>query len=201
MKKTGIALVIIFFSIGNLFSQESLLLNSGKRILISDIKIDSTGVIFYKNFKGKVNWIEYEDVFSWTRSDSVEVIFYKPACIDVCFRIDQMRDYLHGQADGRMVNTYSANIIGYVVGAGSGIFMSALGLFIISPLPPAINSGLLGAFRPKAEKKDIAEKYKENMHYKEGFSNSLRKKRVVNSIISGASGLVSGIVFISIFSK
>jgi hypothetical protein len=198
MKKITFLSVIMLIALSSVFSQENLLLNNGKRILISEIKIDTSGIILYKNIEGNVKWIEFEEVFSWTRDDSVEVIFYKPACEDVCFRIDQMRDYLHGEADGNNVHTYGASIISFIAGAGSGILMPVAGLYILSPIPPAVNSGLWGAFRPNADKFEIPEKYKDNSHYKEGFTSSVRRKRVVNSLITGASGLVTGIVLITV---
>ncbi len=194
MKKIVIFVILIFITSLFVSAQQSLMLNTGKRLYVSAIKIDTTNILFYKNMKGKVKWVEMEDVFSWTREDSVEVLFYKPACTDVCFRIDQMRDYLHGKADGLEVKTTGAVITGFVVGASSGILFPVMGLTIISPVPPTINAMLFGVFRPKPEKNNIKDKYKDNIHYKEGYSGSIRRKRVISSIISGGTGLVLGII-------
>lgn len=201
MKKYFSILILTLFISTIGFSQQSLMLNSGKRIYITDIKPDTSGIIFYKNLKGKVKWIEMEDVFSWTREDSVEVIFYKPACEDVCFRIDQMRDYLHGKADGLERKTRGATVAGFVVGATSGVLLPAAGLTIISPLFPASNSIIIGLFNPKPEKNGIKEQYADNNHYKEGYTSSIKKKRIVNSIISGGAGLISGIIVVQILTK
>lgn len=201
MKKYFIFLILILFISPSIYSQQSLMLNSGKRIYISDIKPDTSEIVFYKNLKGKVKWIEMEEVFSWTREDSVEVIFYKPACEDVCFRIDQMRDYLHGRADGLERKTPYATVGGFVLGAASGVLLPAAGLTIISPLVPTANTLIIGAFNPKPPKNGIKEEYAQNSHYKEGYSSSIRKKRIVNSIIGGGAGLISGIIAVQFLAK
>ena len=188
MKKLSI-LFIILSIYSFTYGQQELLLLSGKRIIVKDTKIDSSGVILYKTMKGKVKGFEQEEVFSLTREDKVEVIFYKPDCKDVCFKITQMRDYINGLADGREQKCGIYMIGGAVIGLTSGVLVPSF----LSPVAPALTSVGVGIFKPKTEKLKIPEKYNENAHYIEGFQKSVRKKRVTNSIIGGGIGLVVGL--------
>ena len=192
MKKILLLSISLFLLANFSYSQKTLLLNSGKRIQIQDIQIiDSTGIVFYKTIKGKTKWYRVEDVFSWTREDSVEVIIYNPACKDACFRVEEMRDYIHGLADGK--ENYKSAVpfaTGFIVGAGSGFILPP----ILSPLPPAGTSILFGAIKPRIKNFKIPTQYQNNKFYLEGFKNSVRRKRVIGSILGGAAGIVVGIV-------
>ncbi len=180
------------FLITNIINaQQSILTKSGKKIEISDIKIDSSEFIYYKKTNGKVKWIEAQDIFSWTRKDSVEVIFYKPDCEDVCFKISQMRDYLHGLADAKKeYKAPGALIIGFTVGAVSGFLTPAY----LSPVAPAANSIIFGATKPKEKDLKIKTDYIDNSHYLEGYKRGIRKKRTINSIVGGGVGVIVGIL-------
>ncbi len=189
---------VLFFLINTVNAQQIILTKSGKKIEISDIKIDSSEFIYYKKPNGKVKWIETQDVFSWTRNDSVEVIFYKPDCEDVCFKISQMRDYLHGLADAKKeFKAPGALIIGFTVGATSGFLAPAY----LSPIAPAANSIIFGTTKPKDKNLKIKPDYLDNPHYLEGYKRGIRKKRTINSIVGGGVGLIAGILAAILISK
>ena len=192
----------LFILIAAVFSftaqaQESLMLTSGKRIYVEAVNLDSAAYVFYKLDNGKIKAIEREDVFSWTRTDSVEVIFYKPACTDVCFQIDQMRDYLHGVADGKELKRPVPVIVGIAAGAAGGFLLPGF----ISPVIPALDAIGFGIPQPKIENFNIDSRYENNTHYAEGYTESVRRKRVINSLIGGGIGLVAGIVGVSVLSE
>lgn len=191
------SLIIVF--IGTTSAQKTLLLNSGKRIKVQDIQIiDSTGIVFYKTMKGKTKWYRIEDVFSWTREDSVEVIIYDPACKDACFRVEEMRDYIHGLADGK--ENYKSIIpaaTGFLVGAGAGFFLPP----ILAPLPPVGTAIGFGAVKPNPKNFKIPTRYTNNKFYIEGFRNSVRKKRVLGVVIGGTAGIIVGILTTSLLHK
>lgn len=180
----------VIFIVDTLSAQESLLLTSGKRIDIQAVNLDSAAYVFYKTPRGKIKALMREEVFSWTRSDSVEVIFYKPACEDVCFKTEQMRFYLNGIADAKERKYYAAFSAGLVSGGLSGVFIPS----ILAPLAPAAVAGGFGLPRPKISSFEIEEKYRENRHYAEGYTQTVRKKRILNAIIGGGIGLIIGVI-------
>jgi hypothetical protein len=191
-------LVLALFTIGlSLTAQESILLNSGKRIYIQAINLDSAAFVFYKTQSGHIKALDKEEVFSWTRTDSVEVIFYQPACADVCFQIEQMRDYLHGVADAKELKRPIPVVVGSVAGGAAGAFIMP----ILSPLVPTAVAAGYGIPRPKIEHFNIPEKYKDNPHYAEGYTSTVRRKRVINALIGGGIGLVAGITTMTILTK
>ena len=189
MKHLSLFILISLFTADISVGQRSILLNSGKRIYVSDTKIDSSGFLLYKNKRGKVKGFEINEVFLMTRDDGVEVIFYKPTCKDVCFKIDEMRYYLYGIADGREQKTPWAFIGGFAVGAGSGFLIPSF----LSPVGPAMTSLGIGLVNPKTKNLNIPEKYKNNNHYIEGYRKSFKKKRITRSLMGGGAGLIVGI--------
>ena len=192
MKTQLFIIALIFMFQAN--AQQSLLLTNGKKINISELKLDSLNQILYKTPKGHIKMIEADEVFSWTREDSVEVIFYKPECSDVCFRIDQMKDYINGTADGRKHKAHWSTFAGFVTGTVSGMFLATY----LTPVLPAGIAGLSGGIKPKEENLNIPKKYKNNKHYIEGYKKSLKQKRVINSIIGGGTGIIAGILIRSL---
>jgi len=190
-----IVLLVLYF-VSKIEAQESILLLSGNRVTIKDYRIDSSGVVLYKDKHERIHGFEQDEIFSVTRADSVEVILYQPACKDVCFRIDQMRDYLNGSADGKKEKTFWYGAGNFVVGATSGYLFPFL-----SPVVPAATSTLIGVVNPKIHKLNIPEQYKENQHYIEGYTKSVKRKRVMTSILGGAVGIVVGIGVLAILTQ
>jgi len=190
MKLKSILLTLLVFCFVSSMAQQSILLVSGKRIYVQDTKIDNSGLVLYKTFKGKIKAYEVDEVFSMIRKDSVEVIFYKPECEDVCFKVNQMRDYLHGLADGREVKMWGPMTGNFVLSAAAGASPASPTFSVIVPV---LFSGGVGLVNPKIENLDIPLKYQENDHYIEGYRSSVKKKRIITSIIGGGAGLVVGI--------
>lgn len=195
MKKTLILMVLCVFSASIVFGQQEILMKSGRKITAYKVKLDDKqGIVFYKNKKGKIKWESMSDVFSLTREDSVHIIFYKPDCEDVCFKIDQMADFLNGFAAGKEESAIFPLITGVVVGGGSSFFIVKAGLSVLAPMPSVGNSILFGGIRPNPDNFDIPEKYKDNAHYKEGLVQSLKRKRATWSIIGGGIGIMTGVL-------
>jgi hypothetical protein len=175
-------------------AQQSILLMSGNRVIIKDYRIDSSGVVLYKDKRMKVHGLEIDDVFSVIRADSVEEILYKPVCKDVCFRINQMRDYLTGIADGKKEKTFWYGAGNFSVGCAASFFLAP---FLV-PVPVAGTSSVAGVISPKENKLRIPENYKENAYYKEGYVKSVKRKRIISSIIGGGSGILIGFGILAI---
>lgn len=176
-----------------IFGQQKILMNSGEVHLAYGVKVDDKqGMLFYKDKKGHVKWEFLQDVFSYQREDSVHVIFYKADCEDVCFKTEQMRQYLEGYAAAADEKTPWAFISGVGTGALSSFYFVNIGLSILAPFPPAANAVLFGAFRPKEQNFEALEAYKDNPHYTEGYLQRVKKKRTIRSIIGGAVGILGG---------
>jgi len=195
-------LSVIIISIICLFAfqtnaQQNILLLSGKRILVKDSRIDTSGVVLYKTASDKVKGIDISEVFSVTRADSVEVIVYKPECSDVCFKIDQMRDYLTGISDGKKFKDKWSLPIVLVVGGASGFFIMPT----LSPIVPALSCVGVALTGPKPQNMIFPDKYKDNQHYIQGYCSAVKKKRIRNGIIGGGIGLVLGITSAILISK
>lgn len=202
-----------FIFSGTMKAQQSILLTNGKRILIKDSQVDSSGIIWIKKSNNKIKGFEQDEVFSLIRVDSVEVIFYKPLSDDD-FKIDQMRHYIYGQGairERRLTSTLTggvpvgrlkwlvrktqhwqipALIGGMAVGFGSGMTVNPY----LTPVPVVGFSFLVGAFNVKDKRMKISDEYLNDEHYKFGYKKSIKRKRVINSIIGGGVGLVAGLI-------
>ncbi len=188
MKRSSILLLFLISFCFSVMAQQSILLVTGKRVYVSETKIDND-LILYKTKKGKIRAFAIEEVFSLTRKDNVEVIFYKPDCEDVCFKINQMRDYLHGLADGREAKMWLPAAGGFITGVAAGRYTNP----VFSVLAPALFSGGVALVTPKPENLDIPQKYINNEHYITGFQESTKKKRIITSLIGGGVGIALGI--------
>ena len=199
MNTKNLLFIMLIFVSSFSFSQEKMLLNSGKEIEVKGVQIeDSAKVILYKNKHDKVKYVEMSEVFSWTREDGVVVIFYKPQCKDVCFKTEQMHNYLQGIADGKHGEKgYISFGIGFAMGGASGFLIPPVYALIV----PALTATGIGIVKPKEEKLKIPKKYEGNMHYMEGFKKSVRKKRVIRSIFGGLSGVIVGAVTVLILAE
>ncbi|MEA2043578.1 MAG: hypothetical protein U9N85_13635 [Bacteroidota bacterium] len=194
MNKILTFIVLLSFLSVAAWGQQEILMKSGKKITAYKVKIDDRqGTLFYKDKKGKVKWEQISDVFSLTREDEVHIIFYQPDCEDVCFKTDQMRDYLQGNAAADEKSMWFPLVSGIVFGSSSSFLLVRGGLSFLVPVPSAAYATLLGGIRPNEEKIDFPNKYQSNAHYKEGFVQGLRKRRAVYSILGGGIGIISGV--------
>ena len=174
-------------------AQQTILLNSGEKKTAYRTSIDDKqDILFYTDKKGAVKWEYLQDVFSLTREDSVHIIFYKPDCEDVCFRIHQMRDYLTGYADANNEPAWLPFTSGLITGGGFSFYFVSVGLSVLAPLPPAANALIFGGIRPNPDNFNIHPEMQDNAHYTEGFLNGLKRRRSRSSILGGAAGLIGG---------
>jgi len=114
-----------------------------------------------------------------------------------------MRDFVSGASDAR--TNYKTPWIttgGFVVGGGSAIAVSAVGLnSLLVPIFPALYSGGVGIIKVKKDKLNIPDNLKNNDYYVEGYFRVANHKRINNAIIGSGIGMALGIVAVLIFSK
>ena len=185
-------------------AQNTLLLVTGKKIEIGEFKVSDSLFLAYKNKKGKIRSANLQDVFSVKAVNGKETIFYVPDSSDAeSFTIIQMRDFVSGASDAR--TNYKTPWIttgGFVVGGGSAIAVSAVGLnSLLVPIFPALYSGGVGIIKVKKDKLNIPDNLKNNDYYVEGYFRVANHKRINNAIIGSGIGMALGIVAVLIFSK
>ena len=185
----SLLILLILLAFGKVSAQKTILLMSGNRIIPADLKVDSSGIILYKTFKGKVKSLEQDEVFSLTRADSVEVIFYKPGSEPEEFTVEEMRDYIIGMIDGKKKKVFFSFFGSFAVGFASGIFVPNY----LAPIPVVGFSMGTGLIKVKDKNIIVPEKYNGNKHYIEGYKKGITKKRVTRSILGGSIGLITGI--------
>ncbi len=194
MKQLNVIIALLLAIQFSAYSQDTLWLLNGKRLLVKDAHKDSLGNIVYKNEKGKTKTVETIDVFSLKKQDKTETVFYKQDSVND-FNLSQMRDFINGEFDGRtkFKDNAFANTAPYAIGFGAQLLMPFVGLVFVAPVLPAGYCVFAGKKSIKAENLNIAPQYANNEHYKIGYQISARKKRLNHSLIGGAVGLVTGL--------
>ena len=196
------ALMVITVSFTESKAQNTLLLVTGKKIEIGEFKVSDSLYLAYQNKKGKIRSANLQDVFSVKAVNGKETIFYVPDSADTeSFTTIQMRDFVSGASDAR-TNYKTPWIItgGFVVGGGSAVAVSAIGLnSLLVPIFPALYSGGVGIVKVKKEKLNIQDNLKSNNYYMEGYARVANHKRVNNAIIGSGIGMALGIIAVIIF--
>ncbi len=206
MKKPIYYFVLIILTLSLLESkaQNTLLLINGKKVEIGEFKRSDSLFLAYKNKKGKIKSVNLFDIFSVQEKNGKETIFYIVDTTDnEAFTVNQMRDFVNGAFDAR--TNYKTPWItsgGFVVGGGSAVAVSAVGLnSLLVPIFPALYSAGVGMVKVKKEKLNISDHLKTNDYYMEGYIRVANHKRINNAIIGSGIGMAIGIVAVIIFSK
>jgi hypothetical protein len=131
------------------FSQDTLLLLSGKKIVVSSVDLhDNT--IAYKTIKKPVlKTIDPDRVFSVIYKDGTERIVYRTDSLDpLDFKVEEMRSFISGVQDAKhLYRNKFFMISGFVVGIGSVYALNFYGL-----IGPPLYSTVVGAFMPDMDK-------------------------------------------------
>lgn len=212
MRSLVVLFIISTFICESVNAQVStMLLRNGKKVLISDYKIDGQGYydgkIDFVNAKGKNKDKYLDEVFSIIDAKGQEKILYESnEELGEVLTVGQMSDYVSGMGDSRiykisplvMVGGFATGFGGTIipqvkVSAGENSMGIPLGILV-----PATYVGIMGATTPKAEtlQAELPEKAN-NEHYLMGYQDGVQKKRFKHSIIGAAIGVVGGIIFIS----
>lgn len=207
MKHRSILLLSLIFIAGNIIAQQnSLWLTNGKKLTISDYKIwqeeSGDSVFNYTSSKGKDKQVYLDEVFSIIDNTGNEnVIYHSNIAIGEVLTVEQMRSYVNGRYDGSQtkVSPWVAVSAG-VLGVGSAFIPSPsiksadipVGVII-----PFAHATVVGAFATpdKVLNKKFPEKINDEF-YIMGVDQSLRKKRIRNSLIAGVAGFIAGTIVV-----
>lgn len=206
--KTAFCLLLCFAST-IVYSQTSTLwLLNGKKINVNKIQLltnDGEYILQYNTLKGNDKYVDINDVYSYTKPDSAEVILYKYNIeLGNDLEVGQMHSFLTGKADFK--DKYKANwflVGGVVTGASIGFIPSVQignipsgGVTIpLSPLVPLAYIVFAGNSTMSINK--IKQKYPDlntDEYYLLGCQDEIQKKRFKKSAIGAGIGIVAGLV-------
>src|SRR5205085_12004901 len=118
MRNFFLTLFFIYFC-HTLSAQDTLLLISGRKIVVSAIDLSGNTIAYRTpDKKDKLKTIDPYRVFSVIYRDGNERIIYQPDSLDpIDFKVEEMRNFIKGEQDARSL--YKNNAI-KVIGAGFG---------------------------------------------------------------------------------
>src|SRR5437763_55883 len=104
-----------------MIAQDTLLLISGRKIIVSSV--DLTGNTIAYRSGSKLKKINPERVFSIKYKSGEERIIYGPDSLDpLDFKVDEMKNFIHGELDARsLYKNHLIPITGVVIGGGSAL--------------------------------------------------------------------------------
>jgi hypothetical protein len=179
------------------FSQDKVLLMNGQEVECQ-IVADSGYVVSYnvtkKNGKVKNRIAHRNEIFSYTRKDSVEKIIYvQDTMFGDIYNIPEMRAYLAGQHDARAnFKAHHISAIGFgvcftIAFIGKDGYFTAVGPPVVYTLTQLIG-------KVKIREKTMTNKnYKYNDIYADGYEPPARTRKIVKAFGSGMIGSAAGV--------
>jgi hypothetical protein len=200
MKKTAFLLLIsiVILYNPNGFSQDTLLLLSGKKLPIANYRFDvKSNLINYSTLKGKTYSIYSFDVFSIHFKNGKDTIFYRQDILSEDPNTEQMRRYINGEiAADKEFRCKGAVISSFLVGAGSPYLFTAMGvdagLSLVVPISFGIGIGRSMPNTIRFIKSYLS--HTDDVYYTLGYSEIMRKKKTNKTLISGATGWAVGML-------
>jgi len=131
-------------------AQDTLLLISGRKIIVSTIDLHDNTIAYRRiDKKDKVKTIDPYRVFSVIYRDGTERIIYEPDSLDpIDFKVEEMRTFIKGEQDA--MSLYKNDFIKYA-GVGIGAGCAFLGFYGV--VGPPLYATVVGSFSPNVEKK------------------------------------------------
>ncbi len=186
-------------SIATATAQDTIMLMRGKRLLVSDSKVEITAkgdtVVSYQLPNGKRKSKNAYKVFSISNKNG-EQVFYSPESLEDELTVDQMRRFLQGKADfsgGFSWGFYAGGVAATTAGAfvpairfdvGSNGATVPVGLIVPFGYVFVIGNTTKSAEKLKAQNPGMAD----NEYYLLGAQAAISQKRMV----SGALGVLTG---------
>jgi len=146
-------------------SQDTLVLTNGKiKTNIEFLGVDSI-YVHYKNLKkdnNQATTITKELVYAVVKQENIQIITYLQNEDGTYILYDNMLEFLDGfMTSKRNYRNYPIFVTGFVVGASSGIFLPTT----ITPIPPILFPGIIGAFKPDVTKNKHFPLYRADDYY------------------------------------
>jgi len=197
MKKILTALVIVLLvpclpkiSI----AQDTLYLFTGDKVIANKINTSDSIYLSYTSAKNKLKQISKSDIFEIMYANGSQTYLYAPEN-ELEFTINEMHMYLKGKTDANQNYKNKAAFYGGLsVGIISPLVCPPLG--ISSTLMPLIPAGFLvinGLSEMNEQKFVITDQFKDNKHYKLGYTEMAKKKRFNTTLKGTGIGLALGI--------
>lgn len=203
MRLIYIILLLVFSYSLNVFSQDTIVLLTGEKILLKEYTFTDTDFyLSYTNKKGKHKTIERDYIYSINDTLGNVKCLYKEDTLasednEVQLTCDQMFFYVKGQSAA--VEHYKAPLVtvgGFLTGA-AGAYFPLIGWG--QPIFPTVYCGAIGFTNSS---KSIVKKkfpsYSDNEYFIYGFQEGSRAKRTKNAIAGGITGLFAGVISIMI---
>ncbi|MFH1321719.1 MAG: hypothetical protein ABII90_13855 [Bacteroidota bacterium] len=202
IKKTTLLLVVLAYLFLDSFSQDHIILLSGKEIQGKVLEINQNDIKYLKQKKKKTKelYIDKNDVFAIQYEDRLTKILYHPDSSDLYdFSISEMSMYINGEQDAlKNYKSPVATINGFVVGATAGVFVPTFYALLF----PASYVMIEGLIYPKLRKESVSNpNYLQEEIYIRGFKASAKNIKIQNVIKGSVIGLVSGIIIRAIIIK
>jgi hypothetical protein len=132
----------------NGFSQDTLQLINGNKIVVSTVSVEADDIVYKKPDSGKLRKIDPFKVFSILYKDGTERVIFTSDTLDpLDFKVDEMRNFIKGEQQAKLLyKTYLVPSIGLAIGAAPGM-LAMYGL-----VGPPLYATVLGTFSPNIEK-------------------------------------------------
>ncbi len=153
--------------------------------------------VYYLNKKGKTKVLNKLDVYAII--DAQDTVYVNKLDTPFAAAKSQYLSYLKGLHDGYKYNNWKIVGANFLLGTSSAIGLPLLGFsggYVI--VPNLAGTFAFGAVKPKALPGYVSE---QDTMYRKGFEISARKKKVINSIEGGLTGLAVGSVILYFVTK
>lgn len=187
-------LLLFTSSIG--FSQQKLLLLNGNEINIKSYTIDDIYIGYKKvdDKRNKTKVVEKYEVFSITKQDGSEEIFFKPD--SASFSLEEARNFIRGEQAAKQFYNRPAN-----KWAAGAVGLSSSVLTFYSLPAPMLYAVVIGRFNPK--KMQIPDGYdapfSSTEEYRAGYNKKARHLKIQQSLKWGYIGLGIGLTAFIIY--
>lgn len=198
MLKKVLLFILVSLVTSTVFGQtEKRLLMLGGQVLeglqldenIEEIVFETTK----KNGKIKIVIVDKSRIFSSTEN-GIETVHYNPDSSETGYSINEMRYYIKGQQDGRVLQKTTATwIVSVAVSGALATYAGSEGsaAVVIAPIPGAIFGSLSSRNVPPNEHATGTEP-SNKAAYITGYKQSARMKKIVHSILGSVIGTVVG---------
>jgi len=147
MYKILFAIILTAISLRG-FSQDTIQLINGKKIVASSISVEENQVSYRKVNSEVVKKVKNFRVFSVLYKDGTEKVIFTSDTLDpMDFKVEEMRNFIKGEQDATLLyKTYVVPAVGVAVGAASGL------LAFYGVVGPPLYATVLGYTTPNIDK-------------------------------------------------
>lgn len=196
MRRISLLVLILALAIAATAQTDTLQLLNGKQLATRIHLNDSLEQAFYRNAKGKLHKLDYDEIFAYRDSSGAYRVFYSPDSLsDNPLSVQQMSYYVLGEQHAlatRLPRKYFLG--GFVTGAGSVFLMPALGLPAYSSPIAAIGAGVGVTQIPSKTTHGAQQNLLENQNYQQGFRVATERRRNRSIWLGIGLGLTTGLI-------